>query len=135
MLIAGRDPRVERGGAGGRVHIETVTRTHSGAISVTGGDGAEAGASGTTTIEFAAEKEEKYNLKKRYKIKFGKDETEIGDFATKEFRPHAKIKRWGEETSLIIELPDGAIAKEEKSVVHDSGKIEDVARIDDSPAD
>ncbi|MCK5492111.1 MAG: hypothetical protein KAJ14_03265, partial [Candidatus Omnitrophica bacterium] len=69
------------------------------------------------------EKEAK-SLGKRYTIKFGDDEAEIGDFSTVDFKPHAKMKRWGEECYLSIEYPETDISKENKSVGLKGKKIE-----------
>jgi hypothetical protein len=69
--------------------------------------------------EQEAEEEEapaQRNLNKRYKIKFGKDEAEIGDFKTKEFKPHAKLKRWEGESSFSIEFPESKVPDNKKSV-------------------
>ncbi|MBL7072697.1 MAG: hypothetical protein ISS33_02820, partial [Candidatus Omnitrophica bacterium] len=111
-------------GGGGRIYVKTAVRTYDGVISANGGSGATRGGAGTVVIEFTPTEEEKRNLKKRYKIMFGKDETEIGDFETMEFRPHAKIKRWGEESSLSVEFPDNKIKREKKSVTRNAGKID-----------
>ena len=62
--------------------------------------------------------------KDRYTIRFGRDEVEIGDFNTVEFRPHAKIKRWGDECYMDVELPDTSIPAKGKSVGMKADKIE-----------
>ncbi|HQP91414.1 MAG TPA: DUF2341 domain-containing protein, partial [Candidatus Omnitrophota bacterium] len=65
------------------------------------------------------------SMKKRYKIKFGEDEAEIGDFSSKEFKPNVKIKRWGEECYLNIEIPDEYISPKDQAV----GKGADNAKV------
>ena len=35
-------------------------------------------------------------LEKKYKVQFGTDEVEVGDFTSPEFRPQSKFKRWGD---------------------------------------
>ena len=69
------------------------------------------------------EKEDK-SLGKRYTIKFGEDEAEIGDFETEDFKPHAKLKRWGEECSLSVEFPEEHIPRKNKTVGKKTDKIE-----------
>jgi len=62
------------------------------------------------------------DLKKRFTIKFGADEAEIGDFDTEDFRPYAKMKRWGGECFLGVEIPDTHIPAADKAVEEKIGK-------------
>ena len=64
----------------------------------------------------AKAKEKAKNLMKRYKIKFGKDEAEIGDFKTPGFEPYVKLKRWGDETYFSLSLPAKYISSQGESV-------------------
>jgi len=64
------------------------------------------------------------NLKKRYKIKFGEDEAEIGDFKTEDFRPYVKLKRWGEECYFSMEIPPTYMPGGNKRVGRNVDKVE-----------
>ncbi|MDD5477349.1 MAG: hypothetical protein PHG87_03995 [Candidatus Omnitrophica bacterium] len=63
------------------------------------------------------------DLSKKYKIKFDNDEAEIGDFRAKDFKPHVKMKRWGEECYFSIEFPESKIPAKDKSVGVEADKI------------
>ncbi|MCK5178058.1 MAG: right-handed parallel beta-helix repeat-containing protein, partial [Candidatus Omnitrophica bacterium] len=63
------------------------------------------------------------DLNKRFTMKFGADEAEIGDFNTDEFRPHAKLKRWGDEAYIEIDVPDGGLTRLDKDIKKVDGKI------------
>jgi surface protein len=62
------------------------------------------------------EEEVSASLKRRYKIKFGSDEAEIGNFETKKFEPYLKLKRWGDETYFSIWFPEKYLNREGESV-------------------
>lgn len=65
------------------------------------------------------------NLVRRYKIEFGEDEAEIGDFKTEDFRPQVKLKRWGEECYLRVEFPSAQMPRKDKApILRPDKKIE-----------
>ncbi|MDD5504617.1 MAG: hypothetical protein PHV77_04820, partial [Candidatus Omnitrophica bacterium] len=55
-------------------------------------------------------------LKKRYKIELGEDEVEIGGAGAGDFKPQARLKRWGDEAYLDIKVSESGIPAREKSV-------------------
>ncbi len=55
-----------------------------------------------------------------FKIPIGNEEVEIGDKDSDSFKPHAKLKRWGEECWIKLELP---IAKNIQPI-EEKGKLE-----------
>ena len=67
--------------------------------------------------------EDSGGLKKKYKVSLGADETEVGDLSSAEFKPQAKIKRWGQEAYLNITLPETGIPENEKSVNLQGDKV------------
>ncbi|MCK5493434.1 MAG: hypothetical protein KAJ14_10030, partial [Candidatus Omnitrophica bacterium] len=73
-------------------------------------------------LETAEEKPK--DLRRRYKIKFEKDEAEIGDFSTTNFKPHVKLKRWGEECYFSVEFQEEHIPRKNKTVGKKTDKVE-----------
>ncbi len=55
-------------------------------------------------------------MKKKYRVQFGKDEVEVGDFSGKNFKPQVKLKRWGDEAYLNVEVPEADIPAQGRSV-------------------
>ncbi|MBU1122691.1 MAG: DUF2341 domain-containing protein, partial [Candidatus Omnitrophica bacterium] len=74
--------------------------------------------------EEGKKKEAVKDINKHYKIKFGTDEAEIGDFRSKKFKPYMKIKRWGNECFFSIEIPDEYAANDGSSADRSDDKIE-----------
>ena len=73
----------------------------------------------------------KAGKKQKYKVEFNKDtdktnvgEVEVGDFASKEFKPQAKIKRWGGEAYLNVGVPDTNIPASEQSINLKGDRVE-----------
>ena len=52
----------------------------------------------------------------KYKVGFGADEVEVGDFANKRFSPQVKIKRWGDEAYLNVGVNTANIPAQDESV-------------------
>ncbi|PIP19534.1 MAG: hypothetical protein COX41_02400 [Candidatus Omnitrophica bacterium CG23_combo_of_CG06-09_8_20_14_all_41_10] len=58
----------------------------------------------------------KAGMKKKYKVAYGTDEVEVGDFSTQKFKPQAKLKRWGEETFLQVGVSQVNISAADETV-------------------
>lgn len=56
-----------------------------------------------------------------FRLKMAEDEVEIGDINATEFKPHAKLKRWGEECFLCVK-PAGDITEIEFEIEGDKVK-------------
>lgn len=56
-----------------------------------------------------------------YRLKMAEDEVEVGDINATEFKPHAKLKRWGEECYLCVK-PAGDITEIEVELEGDKVK-------------
>ncbi|TRZ52274.1 MAG: DUF2341 domain-containing protein, partial [Dehalococcoidia bacterium] len=64
------------------------------------------------------------NLRRRYRIKLGQDEAEVGDFSTRDFKPVVKLKRWGDEAYFQLNIPYDYVPQQDRKVDMKDGKIE-----------
>ncbi|MFH1189715.1 MAG: hypothetical protein V1682_03410 [Candidatus Omnitrophota bacterium] len=62
-------------------------------------------------------------LSKKYTVQVGEDKVEVGDFNSREFKPHVKLKRWGDEAYLNVEVPEANIPVQEKSAALKGDRI------------